>query len=446
MADLALRLKVFVASPGDLISERDIVERLVGAHAQECQRHRLLLQCFRWENGVTPGYERPQSRINRQLRTAELTVVMFWTRLGSAATLGGEETAAQEELRLAGELVETGISDDVFVYFKTAEPPAAANAVDVERVRQLRQGLEHSKHVFSATFETQLEFEDAFRRHLRLWVERWVGVPEICEFALDHSAGSATPADVLSDARLHQVLCRVDLDHAQPALSILGRVAVDAYQREGPTAWVRPLPSDAASCLRRLPGPLVEALLDGRDHDVEDGSSIPLAPTPLARAGHELHFADAEWFYFCCAHGLTEAIAARRVEAVARRPYINPVHQYLKGLVQERRALGRLSPVLRGWLANRDGSTANRPVARNFAAYVIGMLGDVDAQEDLARAIAEDSGRDVRLYCVTSLGKLRARQQLPVLKELYGREPNPQFRLTVAQAICRMTGVADYEM
>lgn len=61
MADLALRLKVFVASPRELMAERDIVERLVGAQASECQRHRLLLQCFRWENGVTPGYERPQA-------------------------------------------------------------------------------------------------------------------------------------------------------------------------------------------------------------------------------------------------------------------------------------------------------------------------------------------------------------------------------------------------
>jgi hypothetical protein len=80
------------------------------------------------------------------------------------------------------------------------------------------------------------------------------------------------------------------------------------------------------------------------------------------------------------------------------------------------------------------------------AAYVLGMLGAIDAQEDLARAAVDDLGQDVRLYCVTSLGKLRARQQLPVLKQLYAREADQQLRLMIAQAICRMTGVADYEM
>ena len=445
MADIALRLKVFVASPGDLRSERDIVERLVGNEAEECKRHRLLLDCFRWENGTTPGYERPQSKINRQLRTAELTVVMFWTRLGSAATFGGQETAALEELRIAGEQAVTGAADDLFVYFKTAPPPPEANVVDVDRVRQLRERLEQSKEAFLGEFNTQLEFETLFRRHLRFWIERWFGVPEICEFALDHSSGGSVAPGALSDSRLHAVLSKLDLPHVRPAVEAVGRFATHAYQREGPMAWVRPLSAELVSELRGLPRNQFGYLLEPQPHALGE-SPDALSAAPLSRANGEVHFSDQEWFFFCCAVGLTQAIISGDVTSVARYPYSNPVHQYLKGLALEWKLTKALVPVLRQWLTNGDGATANRPIARNFAAYVLGILGASEAQEDLARAIAIDSGKDVRLYCVTSLGKLRARQQLPVLKELYAREPDPMFRLTIAQAICRMTGVAEYEL
>jgi HEAT repeat protein len=97
-------------------------------------------------------------------------------------------------------------------------------------------------------------------------------------------------------------------------------------------------------------------------------------------------------------------------------------------------------------LTSEDGCTDNRPIARNFAAYVLGMIGAIDAQDDLARAIQSDRGREVKLYAIAALGKLRARQQMTVLKELFFHEADPNTRLMIAQAMCRMTGVAEYEM
>lgn len=163
------------------------------------------------------------------------------SRRTTPATFEGQETGTLEELRIAGEQVVTGASDDLFIYFKTTPAPGEANLVNLDRVRQLRDRLDGSKEAFIAEFNTQLEFETVFRRPLRLWIERWIGIPEICEFALDHSGGSSVPATILSDARLHAVLCSLDLAHVRAATEVLGRFATEIYQRE--VAWVRPLTS-----------------------------------------------------------------------------------------------------------------------------------------------------------------------------------------------------------
>jgi hypothetical protein len=446
MADLALRLKVFIASPSDLISERDIIEKAVGEVASECARQRILLQSFRWENGVTPGYERPNARTIRQVRTAELTVVMFWSRLGSAARLGTDETGSLEELRIAGESVVSGSSDDVFVYFKTAPPPPTATTQDIQAVANLRSTLEASKEVVTSEFSSELDFENRFRKHLKLWTERWVGVPEICEFALDNSEGTQTEPSLLAEDRLHEVMMYVDLQQLELLIRPLGIHAVDVYQRIGPSAWALPLGKAAAEAIRTLPPDHREVLLSAESRSTVTSSFRHIDGPPLVLQGREFHFAEPAWFAFFCAAGVMDAILASKVEAVVRTPYINDVHQYLKALALERRAVNKLSPVLRRWLVSEDGCTDNRPIARNFAAYVLGMIGAVDAQDDLVRAIQSDRGRDVRLYAVAALGKLRARQQMPVLRDLFAHEADPTVRLMIAQAVCRITGVAEFEM
>lgn len=74
------------------------------------------------------------------------------------------------------------------------------------------------------------------------------------------------------------------------------------------------------------------------------------------------------------------------------------------------------------------------------------MLGSLHAQDDLARAARDDRGQDVRLYCITSLGKLRSRRHLMLLVRLYREETDPRLRLTIGQAVCRIVGIAHYEL
>jgi hypothetical protein len=94
------------------------------------------------------------------------------------------------------------------------------------------------------------------------------------------------------------------------------------------------------------------------------------------------------------------------------------------------------------WLQAENGE----PIARNYAAYTLGMLGVSDAADALAKAARTDLGLDVKLYCITSLGKIRARKHRGLLVELYDEEPELRRKTTIGQALCRMVGLIDYEL
>jgi hypothetical protein len=389
--------------------------------AQECSRQRLLLMSYLWERDGRPSIDKPQTYLNEELRNAELTIVILWCRLG----LG-----TWEEFGRAGQQVRSGASDDVLLYFKTATPPPDAESADFEKVRQFKSELSS----FAFDFETAQDFRARLRHDLRLWVERWHDVPEICQFALHNSAPVSVPSAYLGENRYARLRALFAPEREPELAEAFGRAAVQAYQSEGPEAYALPISQEFTAGSKGWTAYVRHKAVGGE----------PRQAAPFLEDRRRIYFSDPEWFFFFCAIGLVDAIRGGRVESVERRPYTNPVHQLFKVLAQRYR--GEILSTLRNWLLNTNDVTYGRPTARNFAAYVIGMLGAIDAQDDLARAIREDEGEDVKLYCITSLGKLRARRQLPVLVEVYHRTLDRALRLTVSQSVCRMVGIAHYEL
>ena len=364
------------------------------------------------------GAGRPQSLIrDRLLDRSELLVVIFGDGLGSPASFGSSETAAQEELRIGLDLVRRGHADDVFLYFRRREGQADGRAVTA-----FKEQVQLSKQLFSWDFVDAADLSNLVSRHVREWLRKWERVPDICDVMLCDV--SADP-ESLGENRLARLAPRSWIDRSP--LPFLGRLAVDCYQRFGPKGAEQVFQLPAADNVEL-------------NHWAIERSIAPVVGAPLPR----LKFASREWFQYFCARGLIDAILRNEYSAVEDVPYENPIHQYLAALAPAQAPA--LTKNLVSWLNGAGGNTVSRPIVRNFAAYVLGMIGAIDAQDDLARALQDDEGENVRIYCVTSLGKLRCRRHLDLLVDQYGSETDARLRYVLGQAICRIVGIARFEL
>jgi hypothetical protein len=419
--------------------ERDAAEGEILRLVPEAGKDGLLLQPFRWEKDHYAASGEPQPPLTERLRRAEFVVVIVWTRIGPGTL---------EELRVALTQAWRGHTDNVGIYFKTEPPQGKATAcVDCSAVQALRKELGEGKRALTWEFRSTDDFRQVFGRHLQAWLDRWRGVCGCCKYALENSLPHHAN-NPLGESRLTWLNRNFDLRSLEGIVGCLGAEAVKRFQRLGNEAIGQPLGRTLEEVHPRwqtAASPWTE--FDGLFVQRATRLGLPHAsPTPLRTAqGGDVYFADSEWFAYFCAVGLAAAITEGRLEAVATRPYPNPVHQYLSAYVQ-REQLKQVLPTLVRWLSNCDGITNGLPVARNFAAYVIGMLGNIDAQDDLAQALRNDPGEDVAIYCVTSLGKLRSRRHVPLLLRLFQQETDPRRRLLLSQAVCNTVGIAHYEL
>jgi hypothetical protein len=442
MAQLALRLPVFVASPSDVAEEREIAEKIIREVAREASRQQLLVEPFLWEEDAPPSLQNANDVTNQFLEAAELVVFIVWSRLGTPVRINGTETGTLEELRLTRQQVRRGSSDDAFMYFRTA-PPEQGRLEDLEKVRQFRTELEGAKDILFCQYATPADFRRKFRKHLERWVEDWYGLTRICEYAL--KAPARIPSQFLGERLLLEVRRRFDYEVETEIVALLGDCAVQMYQRFGPQGSDLPIPMPDFH-LRRLSKLAGEPQPAELQNFLATLSNAPvLGPAPLRKGtGDDLFFHDQQWFSFFCAAGLSSAIMAGQMQAVELRPYMNTVHQYLS--VLGRQHPERLAPNLMRWLANTDRVTEGKPIVRNFAAYVLGMIGASEAQDILAHAARYDRGEDVALYSICSLGRLRARHHLRRLVDFFSEQDQAHYRLMASQAICRSVGIAEYEL
>ncbi|HEY6176329.1 MAG TPA: hypothetical protein VIX73_17860 [Kofleriaceae bacterium] len=410
MARIALGLPVFISSPADVQEERDRVEQAVMALAPRAAREDLLLSVYRFEKSAIPAYGRPLDQSNVDLRASELVIAILGKGIGSPARKGFMETGTLEEIRIAERLVKCGHADDLFLYYRALDDkqPVPSVAATVAAIMESRK-------------QTVWPYRDPddlvalVARHVERWLEDWYGIPKICRHAFESS-------DVLrgiqgGENRLNSLFAAFDID-GRSIPKRLGELAVRMYQRHGPSAATLPLPPDAADLT-----PFVSALPDSG-----------------------VRFAHAELFYLACASGLLDAIVRGDPAAMERKEYVNQVHQYLATLIDRTADIATVTSVLCDWLARRSGSKAVRPTARNFAAYVLGMINAHGAADQLAESLVEDSGAGVRMYCITSLGKLRSRRHLPLLRSAYNDREYSQEQDMIAKAICRIIGVAGFAL
>lgn len=170
MAEKVNKLRIFVASPSDCVSERTAIRRLVGAtpSIQTLARNLdVTVDVYGWED-VFPDGGRPQSLINEAVGKFDPNwfVFIFWHRFGSDA--GDGMTGTEEEWNIALQLKqERGDELSVSAYFnKAAAQPYEIDGHQLEAVKAFRERIFKGYSALAAEFDGTRDFEEQFRNHV----------------------------------------------------------------------------------------------------------------------------------------------------------------------------------------------------------------------------------------------------------------------------------------
>lgn len=162
-----MKLKIFVASPGDVSEERDIVSVVV----QELRRtigdiRDVDLESIRWETHSWPDVgEDTQDVINNQIDEYDVFVGIMWKRFGTPTKRAGSGTG--EEFERAYEYFRKYKRPKIMFYFRKTPfyPKDEKELSQIRKVLKFRKKLEKLGVLFWE-YQQPIDFERDVREHL----------------------------------------------------------------------------------------------------------------------------------------------------------------------------------------------------------------------------------------------------------------------------------------
>jgi len=159
------RTLVFIASPGDILLERqffpEIIERVNKVKAKE---KGILLEPVGWEDTL-PGKGRPQEKINEDLRKSDLIVMLLWKRWGSYT--GKYSSGFEEEYEIAKEG-----NKDIWFYFRSIPDAMLADPGEqLKKVLEFRNKVEIEKKYLFRAYEDEINWKELFFDDLCQWLD-----------------------------------------------------------------------------------------------------------------------------------------------------------------------------------------------------------------------------------------------------------------------------------
>lgn len=161
------RLRIFIASPGDVPEERDVValvveelRRIIGAIRD------VELEAVRWETHAWPDVgDDAQAVINREIGEYDVFVGVMWRRFGTPTKRADSGTG--EEFENAYETFKQFGRPRIMFYFRTT-PFYSTNGNELSQFRKVvrfRKKLENAGVLFWQ-YDKPIEFERFVREHL----------------------------------------------------------------------------------------------------------------------------------------------------------------------------------------------------------------------------------------------------------------------------------------
>lgn len=163
MAYDARVFRVLIASPGDVVDERDIAVKTIQEwNDLNSPERRIVMLPLRWETHSAPEYgTRPQEVINRLVVDhCDLVIGIFWTRVGTPTGVADSGTLEEIE-RVANQ------GKPVMLYFsQVRQDPNNIDLAQLAKLREFRQKVMPKALVES--FTSQIEFRDKLAKQLEI--------------------------------------------------------------------------------------------------------------------------------------------------------------------------------------------------------------------------------------------------------------------------------------
>ncbi len=173
---IARVVKLMIASPSDVSTERNIIREVVHEwNAVHSEDRGLVLMPVSWETHARPSMgDRAQAIINKQLLQAcDVLAAVFWTRIGSPT--GAAPSGTVEEIQ---EHVRAG--KQAMIYFSAM--PVRLDSVDDAQYKELLAFKEECQRSgLLENYESYSEFREKFARQLAQMVIAEYSVGELEE-------------------------------------------------------------------------------------------------------------------------------------------------------------------------------------------------------------------------------------------------------------------------
>lgn len=120
MTEQVTKVRVFIASPGDVQKERDMLPNVIEELNNTIGRNLgFVIELVRWETHCHPEMGRPQGVINEQVGEYDIFIGVMWKRFGTPT--GEADSGTEEEFNLAYEEWERNKDPHIAFYFSQAK-------------------------------------------------------------------------------------------------------------------------------------------------------------------------------------------------------------------------------------------------------------------------------------------------------------------------------------
>ena len=177
MAKTHTILEVFIASPGDVAPEREVLESIVDEfNLTWGDKHGVRLELLKWETHTRPSVgSDPQAVINEQIGDDfDIFLGIMWGKFGTATERG--DSGTEEEFNRAIERHTTAPgSVQIMFYFKDAGiAPSKLDGEQIEKVKAFKKRVGEECGGLYYQFESTEQFKTKARIHLSKAVQDWL--------------------------------------------------------------------------------------------------------------------------------------------------------------------------------------------------------------------------------------------------------------------------------